>query len=278
MYSNYLNKIDRASKDIFSYFLRDEIPLLYFNSIPNVGDLVSGYLVSRISGKGFYKAHTRMLPHLSAVGSTLGVVSKMTHVWGSGLIDGKLSSRGLLRNKVHALRGHNTLNEVNRYFSSSIKCPLGDPAILMPEYYDKDMPKKYKFGLVPHFDEYEKILSLVGDYSAEIIVIDVKQSPVSFIDELRSCEIIASSSLHGLILADSYELPSVWFSASEKLIGGNWKFLDYFTCTDSVLNSPIPVVQENHIPLLLRKMTESAKVRKYKYSKKDLLSSYPNIF
>lgn len=278
MNSNYLNKAERIGKDIFNYCFSGGVPLLYFNSIPNVGDLVSGYLVSKISGKEFYKAQTRMLPHLSAVGSTLGVVSKMTHVWGSGLIDGKLSNRGLLRNKVHALRGHNTLNEINKYFSTSIKCPLGDPAILMSEYYDREVPKKYQFGLVPHFDEYEKVLALIGNCFSEIKVIDVRQDPVSFVDELRSCEIIASSSLHGLILADSYELPSVWFSASEKLIGGTWKFLDYFTCTDSILTSPVPIVGEGELQLLLRKMKEKGRVRKYKYSKKELLVSYPDIF
>lgn len=43
---------------------------------------------------------------------------------------------------------------------------------------------------------------------------------------LSSCQFIVSSSLHGLIIADAYGIPSVfWNELGEE---NEWKFLDYF--------------------------------------------------
>lgn len=44
---------------------------------------------------------------------------------------------------------------------------------------------------------------------------------------IASCEYIASMSLHGLIIADSYGVPSLWLN--EESISSAWKYFDYFT-------------------------------------------------
>jgi pyruvyltransferase len=52
-----------------------------------------------------------------------------------------------------------------------------------------------------------------------------------FVDQLCRCRVIASSSLHGLIAADAYDIPFVWISLSKRLVGGDFKFRDYFLST-----------------------------------------------
>ena len=51
----------------------------------------------------------------------------------------------------------------------------------------------------------------------------------NIINQIKECEIIISSSLHGLILADAYEKPSLRFNYSNKLVGGDFKFEDYYS-------------------------------------------------
>ena len=43
-------------------------------------------------------------------------------------------------------------------------------------------------------------------------IINVQQSVTKVAEEISQCEVIASSSLHGIIFADSYEIPRLWLN------------------------------------------------------------------
>ena len=49
------------------------------------------------------------------------------------------------------------------------------------------------------------------------------------IDEILACEYIISSSLHGIIVANVYQIPAIWLRYSDKLSGDDIKFYDYFS-------------------------------------------------
>lgn len=77
------------------------------------------------------------------------------------------------------------------------------------------------------------------------VVIDFEADPLSVLMRIAECETICSSALHGLIVADSLGIPNMWSTASNRLLGGEYKFHDYY----SVFNTaPRPLLL--HEPLL----------------------------
>jgi pyruvyltransferase len=58
-------------------------------------------------------------------------------------------------------------------------------------------------------------------------IIDVASGITEFVRAVKSCEVLVSSSLHGLICADAYGVPNAWIQLSDQVIGGDFKFQDY---------------------------------------------------
>lgn len=271
-------RVARISKDALHLFSKDTTPLLYFSKVPNVGDLVSVYLVEKITGRKVVQANSRVFPHLSAVGSTIGSCASTSYIWGSGSIDGQAPRRKLNAGKIFALRGKGTLGLLEKETGSRLSVSLGDPAVLMPLFYDEAQPMKYKIGIVPHFDEYARIKSLLKSDHPEVCLIDVRQEPQKFIQQIRCCSIVMSSSLHGLILADSYDIPNIWISATNLLLGHGWKFRDYFSTTALPDQSPLRIIDSDGLLSALNCAPQLAKVRSFKESSRSLLDSFPDNF
>ena len=70
----------------------------------------------------------------------------------------------------------------------------------------------------------------------EVKFLDIFDGVESFISQLTECQFILSSSLHGLIMADSFGIPNQWMVLSDKVEGKNFKFYDYY----SVFDMPAP--------------------------------------
>ncbi len=87
------------------------------------------------------------------------------------------------------------------------------------------------------------------------------------IDNILSCEIILSSSLHGLIVADAYNTPSSWIKFSNKVYGNGFKFRDYYASI-GYEEDPILDIEEG---------ISCAKIHKITLAD-TLLKAYPNDF
>jgi len=221
------------------------INLHWYNEKINVGDILSPYIISRL-----FKAKINYTDYKSkdfkyfAIGSIIERADNNTIIWGSGLIraDSTLINKPLL---ICAVRGPLTRDLLK---AQQIDCPevYGDPALLLPKIYNpKRIIKKYRLGIIPHYvDKQSEYLSNCYKMK-DILIIDVQnKNPIKFIDQVLSCELIGSSSLHGLIIADAYAIPSVWLQFSEKVIGEGFKFRDYFASVKRKTNQPLHVNKE----------------------------------
>jgi len=167
---------------------------------------------------------------LFCTGSILEKVDKnfSGFILGSGLL--RDQALEFERAKILAVRGELTRERINAPKSTA----LGDPGILVDRLLRFRQQKKYKIGFVPHYEDKndQRLIEIHRKNPDQTIVIDVQMEPAWVIRKIDQCEFILSSSLHGLITADSLGIPSCWIKLSDKLIGGDFKFLDYATSTD----------------------------------------------
>jgi len=168
------------------------------------------------------------------IGSTINLLTKSSSIiWGAGCISNKIPIPAVPQ-KVLAVRGPLTRNYL---LSIGIECPdvYGDPALLIPRYYRPTIVKRYKLGLINHVST--SPLYLPG---AKMISMAKYENWHQVIDQILACEVIASSSLHGLIMAEAYGIPNVWLAAPG-LIGGTFKFYDFYASLGVMNIKPVYV-------------------------------------
>lgn len=162
-----------------------------------------------------------------STGSVMHFTKKNSIVWGTGCINEGMIGEN--PREVFAVRGPLTRDEL---LKRGIECPevYGDPALLYPIIYNPKIEKKYKWGIIPHYIEFEsdKDIEIIKNLEKQgFKIIDICSGEHEFIDELLEVENVISSSLHGLIVADAYGIPNARVNISNKLIGGDFKFKDY---------------------------------------------------
>lgn len=193
----------------------------------NYGDSLGKYLVEKMTGKtpiltqknGPHNVNLVIGSIINRAGTT-----KFCDVWGCGIISRNQTAQKGAR--FHAVRGPLTRKSL---IKTGHQCPeiYGDPALLLPKYYQPKVKKEYSLGIIPHYVDYDKITNKIKDTSINII--DLTHSDVEQVtDEIFKCERIISSSLHGIIVAQSYGIPAIWVKFSNKLSGDGVKFDDYF--------------------------------------------------
>lgn len=120
-----------------------------------------------------------------------------------------------------AVRGQLTANNLG------VDVPLGDLGLLASRIWPKQ-PAKYNIGIVRHYVDKD-------EYEYADLIIDATEDAETVVKKISSCRLILSSSLHGLIVADSYGIPNMRI-ARDDVISGNWKWLDYKTAFVKPLN------------------------------------------
>ncbi len=174
-------------------------------------------------------------------------LNKKTIVWGSG------SARGCfvtseIPDKVLSVRGPLTRKV---FLDKGIECPeiYGDPALLLPYIFEcKNVKKTYKWGIIPNTvdSDLQNLRLCKEKYGNDVIIIDLQHYNKweDIVVQINKCEHIFSSSLHGLIVADAYGISNTWIKLSDRIIGGNFKFMDYLASVHRIQNQPLDLVDK----------------------------------
>ena len=190
--------------------------------------LNSPLLVEKVSGHSVEMTSVENC-NLVAIGSILeGVVDARRDqplwVWGSGFIKegGKVEPTML---RCAAVRGPLT---AKRLVSEVRPQALGDPGVLADRLLRRPVQTRWEIGVVPHYvDLAHPLIGELRDRHSEAIVISPLLSPEVFVERIASCRAVISSSLHGLIVADSAGVPNMWVEFSDRIIGKGYKYRDY---------------------------------------------------
>lgn len=248
----------------FGYNLVNNLP---YNLGDSLGEVIIRFLLSQ---KGIdLDAPVTQTKHLNCVGSNIFGSYQDATIWGSGafsyhpsksmLLCQKLSRRKL---DIRAVRGPLTREILIKL---GFQCPniYGDPAILMPLIYKPVKEKTYDYLVIPQFVDEKNFRTA---HPKERMVSMNTDDYKSVIDIILSSEIVYSSSLHGIILAESYGTPAIFFRGLQK--NYDFKYLDYYYSTG---RKDIIIAESFEEALTMKPLP----IPDFSKMRQDLLDSFP---
>lgn len=229
-----------------NHYDHDPVPLSWArgaaqpHTYVNVGDALSPYLVSMVSGRRVvHTAFTSDRRRMGAIG-TVGqnFENGEVDIWGTGCSPWLNPLHKNLRRPyeppaatgitVHATRGPMSA----ALLGGQGPTPFGDPAVLLPRFYAPTPPKTCELGVVLHLSELQdrsfsanpKPKLARYDIPAELsddvrlitmVAPDTIDGVKGKIDELLACKRIVSTSLHGVALAIAYGIPAFYLGSDK---------------------------------------------------------------
>lgn len=248
MFNTEISKIVNALSELFTKHIVVNAFIFYDKSkivSRNWGDDINHFFLKKLFRRNIvcydysFISHRLKRDNYLMIGSTLTLLcNRQSIVWGAGVID-SAAELPQKPKEVLAVRGPLTRDYL---LERGIKCPeiYGDPALLVPCIYSPKVEKKYKLGIIPHYSDYDA--SVLDKFKDNEDVLFIKMEGYNkwtdVIDGVLSCEKIVSSSLHGLIMAEAYGVPNLWVEINGELLGGHFKFHDFFMSIKRDRKSP----------------------------------------
>lgn len=202
---------------------------------PNFGDELTPGLVKSLFGQ---RCSWSRAPHCEMIGA--GSILEMVQlrrapttlkVWGSGF---GLSEDSTERQfsypdfDFYAVRGQLSLGRIE----PDREVAVGDPGLLASRVYPRADRVDGRIGLVYHWMHKNDPVVRALARERNITLIDPSRNPTKVVAEITSCEFVISTSLHGLIVADSYDIPNAWIELTQEIGGNGYKFEDYYSAFD----------------------------------------------
>ena len=190
---------------------------------PNFGDGLAPYLIRRFSSvwPEWARPEEAQLLTIGSVLDTPGVrANKGPIVLGSSSL---FDNDFILTARWWGVRG--PLTAKNAAIPSSLVS--GDPGLLADELV-RVRKRPYNLGILPHWSD--DVLATRGEFlQYDPLIINPAWDPLTVVEAIGSCKKLVTSSLHGVIVADSYNIPRRT-EVAPRLVneeGGMFKFRDY---------------------------------------------------
>ncbi len=267
-YSNVNNMGDMLNKDLLEYLFNCEVKQSshYNADLIAIGSGLSTYLFDCSTIKNIKKI-------------ILGIIHPKVYVWGTGFLNYNNNNANekfyKKQIKICSVRGNLTKKRIEKILGKKIDVPTGDGGLLS-SYLLEEMPaQKYDLGIIPHFREKDdKIFLELQRHIPNSIIIDVQDSPINVIKKIAECKNILSSSLHGLIISDSLNIPNLHIVVSNKLLGDGYKFDDYYSAYNI---KHYYITKKNIENFNIEDIKKNYKIKKedVEKKKKDLLECFP---
>jgi hypothetical protein len=156
-----------------------------------------------------------------AIGSLASMTKPGTRVLGSGIISRYYNVSPLAIWEF--VRGPITRQRV---LERGGQCPeiYGDLAMLLPLICEPSK-KEHNIGIVPHYADYDIVTAAYPNYH---VINVLNADPLAVAREITKCDLIVSSSLHGIICAHAYGIPTAWMKFGGVIKGDDIKFKDHY--------------------------------------------------
>lgn len=206
----------------------------------NAGDYIGPFLVYTITHNKAIWSDNFSEPHFMISGSILQQATNQTTIIGAGF-GAETQHTAATQSNLLVVRGKLT-EQILLNAGYKKTWLLGDPGLWLPYIYQpQNKQKKYRIGIIPHYIDSGLVNpGRLKDY----IIIDICQPVPKVIDQIVKCDMILSSSLHGIIIANAYRIPALWVEFSDGVVGGGFKFRDYFTTVNQEPYLPLDCRQE----------------------------------
>jgi hypothetical protein len=227
----------------------------------NIGDALSPVMVALLSGRDVKRLPTKSKSiRMGCVGTIgHGFSGGEVFFWGTGSsrwanpsapigerMDFKVTPDS--RFKVMATRGPISESILTQKAEPTVGV-YGDPVWLLPQFYRPHVEKKWKIGVIVHLSELSdrdpeahlrlelERYNIPAELRDDIRIINTVSSIDMMgikgkIDEILACERIVSTSLHGMVFAESYGIPCLHFPST----GGESGLGERDLFTDDVLD------------------------------------------
>jgi hypothetical protein len=245
------------------------IHALWYTGRTNWGDGLNPILIEGLSGRKVRYDTDPGLDKYMVIGSVLAHADEHTVVWGAGFLKEGQSVLGPPK-AVHALRGPLSRKRLQE---CGIEAPevYGDPALLLPRLYNPEISKTHEVGLIAHHADKGHPWLERYRRDPKVRIVDIQTDTYRFVQEVKSCELIISSSLHGIICADAYGIPALWMELSDRVIGKGFKFFDYFSSIGREVSAPVAP----HEKMLLAQVVAAYRSYRVRIDLDRLLSACP---
>lgn len=212
----------------------------------NLGNAINPYIIEDILGRKVVWADEYNC-ETSGIGSGLRLFFRQPHsmkmdkevakdlqpsqIWSAGFLTTPADNVQPIKPLcISSVRGNLSKAILEKIYGNQWDIKVGDAGLLASELVREKLSKKHTLGIIPHDRERDELkYQELHRKLKNSIIIDVRGNPLEIVKTIAECECIVSSSLHGLVVADSFNIPNKWAKLTNNILGDGFKFHDYYS-------------------------------------------------